>query len=101
MPQQPPPPNTPGGSAFDPPPAQPKPAPLPLPLERVEDPPEILEFTIEFPVGCKNHHIEEARGLIYGAATSGIDWEKLHNNEEDAISPTSKILLEIAHRLPA
>lgn len=95
----PPPPNTPSGNPFDPPPAPPKPAPLPL--DPVEPPPETMELTIEFPVGCKNHHIEEARGLIYGAATSGIDWEKLHNNEENAISPTSKILLEIAHRLPA
>jgi hypothetical protein len=54
---------------------------------------------IELPEGTTLGAMNEAAGAVIAASAGFVDWEALHDNAPDAITPAGHVLLAIAHQL--
>lgn len=56
-------------------------------------------ITVDMPIGLSIGALREAQGAIFNASTEGVDWERLHAGEANAVSPAASLLLDISNQL--
>lgn len=58
-----------------------------------------IQINLDLPEGTQIGDVTSVIGSVTKASTEYVDWERLYQDEYDAVSIPGKILMDIAHQM--